>query len=266
MTNLFDATLALAEILGDVVTGTADSGTTAKLVDAALDERAGILAPGTLFLKDCTQAALDYTFHDIIRHDQNTLHFATLSATITAADPYAAFPGAKFALRHLIKAINRAVQDLKSFTQENATLTTVANQEEYQLPAGVSNVVSVEIAKSLTSPYNYSEHRNYKETNAGYIRFFANIPGIAGYKIRVGYNATHSELSAATDTFNPGISMERLKYEAAAQAWTDYLLRLDKQPADDLYTQAIQNCLDRAAALESHNILRKSRLPALAGW
>ena len=266
MTTLFDATLALAEVLGDVWYGVADSGSTAKLVDAAMKDRAGMLAPGTLFIINATENDLDKSMVEILRHDQNTLYFATLSKTITTGDTFAAFPGHMIAMRHLIKAINAALQDLKQFTQEDATTVTVASQEEYTLPTGVSNAVSVEIAKATSAPYNYSEHRCWEETSAGKLRFYAHTPAIAGYKIRIGYNSPHSELSGASDTLNNGINAERLKYEAAAHAWRDYILRLGKQPADDLITDAIQDAINRANAMESHNILRKSKKPSLAGW
>lgn len=266
MATLFDATLALAEVMGDVWYGVADSGTTGKLVDAAMQDRAGLLAPGTLFIINATENDLDKSLVEILRHDQNTLYFATLSKTITAGDTFAAFEGHMVGKRHLIKAINQALQDLKQFTQDDASTVTVANQEEYTLPAGVTNVVSVEIAKSLTAPYSYSEHRCWKETAAGKLRFYAHTPAIAGYKIRISYNTPHPELSAASDTLKPGINLERLKYEAASYAWRDYILRLGKKPADELYTEAIQEAIDRANAIESHNILRVSRKPSLAGW
>lgn len=267
MTTLAEATRALAGVLGDVRTGKADSGTTSTLVDAAQTARAGILSPGTLWLIDCTQPDIEGLSVAITKHDRNTLHFATLSKTITAADEYAAFEGSKFEKHNLVKAINSALGDLPQHTTYNTATPTVAGQEEYSLPTGVSNVVSVEIALDTNTPVKkYSRHRHWNETDAGKLRFLAYVPALTGYTIRIGYNSAHAERFADADVLNPGVKLERLKYEAAAHALTDYLIRLDKQPSDDLITQAIQNALDRANAQESHNVLRESKQPTLGAW
>jgi hypothetical protein len=263
MTTLAEATLALAEVLGDVRRGVADSGTTGTLVDAEITERQGVLAPGTLWVLTglLTGAVLPIT-----RHAQNTLYFATQTLAVATGNKYAAFGADRFDKVALEFCINLALRDLKKFTQWDATLTTVASQEEYSLPAGVANVVSVEIAKAQSTPYNYNEHRGWMEISDSKLRFLHSTPGLAGYKIRIGYNSTHPFLDDATDLLNPGINLERLKWEAAVLAARKYLIRVEHISADDIITQVATDGTARAGMAEPHNIMRLTKQPTLAGW
>jgi hypothetical protein len=263
MTTLAQATLALAEVLGDVRRGVADSGTTSTLVDAELTERQGILAPGTLWILSGTLSGIEIP---VDRHAQNTLYFAAQASAVATGNKYAVFGAERFNKVALESVINLALQDLAQFTQWDSSLTTVASQEEYALPAGISNLVSVEIAKAQASPYSYSEHRGWMETNAGYLRFLHTAPEIAGYKIRLGYNSTHPVLDDATDLLNPGINLERLKWEAAAHAWRKYMIHIEKISADDIAGQVATDAIGRVAMAKPHNIMRLTKQPTLAGW
>lgn len=264
MTTFAQATLALADVLGEIYKGEADSGSSSsQLVDAALKARQGTLAHGTLWMLSGSNSGVVV---EVDKHAQNTLYFAAMPAAIAAGDDYAVFEGIRFQKNHLEKAINLALEDLKQFTQWDETTTTVALQEEYTLPTGVSNVVSVEIAQSLTSPYLYAEHRGFMETAGGKLRFVHHEPSLAGYKIRIGYNTTHPELSSLSDTIKPGINLQRLKWEAAVHAWRNYLVHIEDPAADKISEQAANDAAARAMIAESHNILRLQKLPMLAGW
>lgn len=266
MTTFAETTLALAEVLGEVLKGTADSDSDAtKLVDADLHARSGSLAHGTLWMLSGNLSGLVI---EITKHAQNTLHFATQGSAVAENDKYAVFTGEKFRLRHLEAAVNLALAELPRYTQdyEDASFVTVANQEEYTLPAGVVDVVRVEIAKRTTSPYHYSMHRCWNETHAGKIRFYAYVPAISGRRIRLGYNSLHPEMDSPSDTLDPGVNLSRLKHEAAAWAWRKYLGRLDKLDADEMVPQSINAARAKAAQQESHMLKRETKLPSLAGW
>jgi len=71
----------------------------------------------------------------------------------------------------------------------------VANQEEYTLPTGVDNLVSVEIAAAAAEPYGWVESLHWRETAGGKLRFISGWqPGLAGYKMRLSYNDKHPRL------------------------------------------------------------------------
>lgn len=264
MTTFAEATLALAEVLGEVYRGEADSGSANnKLIDAALTARQGTLAPGTLWMLTGTLAG---AVIDVLRHAQNTLHFATQASAVAEGDDYAVFEGIRFNRVQLELAVNFALKDLQKFTQFDETLVTVALQEDYTLPAGVSNVANIEIAESLTSPYLFAVHRGWREISTGKIRFLFDPPPIAGYKIRLSYNSTHPTLAAGSDTLKPGINLERLKWEAATHAVRKYLMKIEDEQADKIIVQVGNDAPMRAAASEGHNILRLSKQPTLSGW
>lgn len=261
MTTLAQAMLELAKALGEVWQGTADSGTQSTLVDDDLKTGAGELAGGTLWL---LSGSLSGKCLEITRHAQNTLYFASQASQVAQGDSYAALSPRRFKKRHLKNAINRAVAELPHYTKYDESLTTVADQEEYTLPTGVSDVVSVWIKLSSSGPY--SEHRGWIETHDGKLRFVHHIPGISGKTIRIAYNAPHSALSADTDTLAPGVNLDRLVWEAAVHAYRSLLQRLGTERADDILTDMLNDAVARAQDAPRHRIKREKKLPTLAGW
>lgn len=269
MTTFAQATLALARVVGDVIDGVADSGSTTTIVDAEnITARSGSLINGTVWLLDCTQATIEGLLRVINKHDRNTITFEALAATITAADTFAILSGENFKKRHLEAAINLALTDLPEYTQyyEDASFITVANQEDYTIPAGKANLVSVEIAHATSTPFYYREHHGWKETADGKLRFVHHTPSVAGYRIRLGYNGPHAALAAVTDTLAPGINLARLSYEAAVWAWRKYIERVDELPADDQAPMYLNNAIALTAAQDTHKLKRESMAVITAGY
>lgn len=145
-----------------------------------------------------------------------TFTFPTMTLTCDAGDTYAAADNL-YSREAMLQAINEALQELGPFLATDATLTTTANTESYDLPAGVRDVLRVEIATSTTSPYQYYTHRWWREYNDD-LYLDQNYLPIASRKIRVWYAAAHAEVSADTDTISNDIHPDLLRWTAAVHA------------------------------------------------
>ena len=230
--TLFTQTLALARELGIVFEGEADSGSTAtKIIDAALTQQEQAFKGGTLWILTGTYAS---TSKIVTAQPATELHFETLAGAVGVGDDYAvAEPGVpRDALR---RAINKALLEIPEYTAyDDSSLTTVADQEEYTLPAGIGELDSVEIATYEAAPYHYYHHMHNYVRNDGKLAFTKNVPGISGYKIRLGYPSRHAWLYNDSDTINPGVNPEKLKWEAAVIVWREYLQQRDSRDLDSL--------------------------------
>jgi hypothetical protein len=104
---------------------------------------------------------------------------------------------------------------------QDATLTTVADQEQYTLPAGVSDVRLVEIATSKTSPHEYQPyHGVWSEIASGTLQFFpGREPVDTGFLIRLTYMDAHAALTADTSTISTYVHLDRVIWAAAVHAW-----------------------------------------------
>lgn len=209
MTKLFDIILSMASEALPVQSGTATGGSTTTLADANHPTQSGYFTGGTLFFLDGAAAG---TFTRIDGFDGSVFTFATQTAPGTASH-YVAAPKS-LSLDDMIGAVNEALATLGKTLADDATLTTVANQEEYTLPTGVSDIRQVEIATSLTTPYNYRPNHFWNEI-AGKLRFRTrHIPVTAGYKMRITYRAPHAAVYLATAAINDYVSANWLKWAA----------------------------------------------------
>jgi len=263
MATLADATLALARVLGQVYEGTATGGSASTLEDTALVAKAPELAGGTLWL---LSGALAGKCLVISKHTADDLQFDQQESAVAEGDRYAAFAGDKFTKQALVAAVNAAICDVGLYTDTDQSLTTVADQEEYTLPAGVSNVVQVDIGLNTSEPYGWYEHRRCIETNDGKLIFLMNAPAVTGYPIRLWYNKAFASLVDDTDTLDDRLNLQRLAYEAAVQAWRTRILRLgSNEKADPVAREAMNDALARAQGMPRHPFLKKHKKLTL-GW
>lgn len=379
MPALFDATLALAGELGGLYDGQiSDDCTTTELVDELLKAKSGSLQYGTLWFKtgDLAEVCLPVDLHSA-----GKLKFPQQGKAPARGDLYSVLPE-KFPLHLLTRSIDQALQNVKKFTQDyhDATFITVAGQQEYTLPSGISNVKKVDVARGTAAPWSWEESLHWRETEGGALRFIQGWqPWLAGYRIWLHYNIKHARLPNLTldtaktlrDTdlgdldaseqaaawvdyeeadpcaltyvvivpkadgssptldikiqlsddgitsddeyvmkqiteagtyymdfktayqyrryyatvagaganfgevvivprspslINPGINIDRLKWEAAVNAYRDYLKVLGSTDADDPSPEFVKEARMNAKIAEPHDVKRISRAPILAGW
>jgi hypothetical protein len=258
MATLFSATLDLAKILGNVIESvTSGAGTTTTLVDTNFPRTAppddaynygtlwfitGDLAGKTAVVTDWTQSSKTFTF-------------ATQTAAPGASKRYA-FLDKDYPRDVLRQAVNMALQTIGGVPDiyTLSTFVTVANQEDYTLPAGVYNVKKVEIATSDTAPYYYQKHYHWTEVD-GVIRFKNGYaPTTAGDLIRLTYIVPPEELDDDADPISDYVHPDRLKWTAAVHAL------LWKLPAMGEQSQAVNQKLQMATQME-RMMATRHRLP-----
>lgn len=222
MTTLNEATLALARVLGDVFSGVADTGgSTTTLIDERLTDKAGSLQNGTLWF---LSGDLDGVCARVEKHSAGKLTFPAQGIVPDGLRYAVAKP--QFPKHLLEQAMGLALGELPEHTLEDITLVTVANQEEYTLPTGVANLVSVEIATAAADPYSWVESLHWRETAGGKLRFISGWqPGLAGNKMRLSYNDKHPRLphdDLDTDKQLRDADDGDLDADEHAEDWIDY--------------------------------------------
>ena len=219
MTTLFDATLALAKVIGNVRSSTTTAaGSATTVIDSTRTEAADYWNGGTLW---ATSGAKSGTSRKITDWDLSTFTFAipTTTNAIGSGASYSVLYG-EWPQDKLIEFINLALQEHCKVLASDITTVTVANQESYTLPTGVSNVKRVELALNSTTPYSYAPHFGWRELGDGTIKFDTGTePDASGHILRLWYEAPHAVLTADTDVVSVYINPERLKWEAAVNAW-----------------------------------------------
>ena len=152
--------------------------------------------------------------------------------------------------RHALRdAVNRALQNIGEFADYDASLDSVAFQEDYAIPAAVtSRVMSVEISAypdpaGIANP-NWRLHQGFDQFEDT-LRFLANPPVWDGVNnIRLGFNIPHPELAADADEIRREVSPIRLKWEAVAEAYIHLIGPRDSRVLDEqgqsLYNRAVQ--------------------------
>jgi len=254
--TLFDVVLRLAREIVLVRQGKATSGTTTTLIDTLADFSVDTFRGGTLFLLN------DTVFKKITQHTGQTFTFAAVGDSPDAGDDYAVADN-DIPLDVMVAAINSAIRSM-TLPAEDITLTTVASQEEYTLPANVSGVFKVEVASSLTVPYGYAEHFHWDEVN-GKLRFAGKFkPGSAGNLIRLTYRRAHTDLALEASALPNDINLDYLHW-SAVQAAAKYGQRVhNKDPKRDWdgKVQESEVRIQRLASLQS----RPQRSPRLADW
>jgi len=191
MTALFDATLALAGELGGLYDGQVGEGcTTALLVDGDLRAKASSLQYGALWFKTGNLAGVCLP---VSLHSVGKLTFPQQGKAPTLGDLYSVLPP-QFPLHLLRRSINQALQDIPKFTQSyhDASFVTVAEQQEYTLPTGISDLVMVEVATLTAAPWGWVESLHCRETARGKLSFiYGWQPMLSGYRIQLSYNIKH---------------------------------------------------------------------------
>lgn len=235
--TLFTAMYELAQILGNVVTSTSTgAGSTATLVDSTRSEVADYWNEGILFIQGGTYASSSRRITDFA---SGTFTFTPVLAGASGnGSAYSAIDGA-WPRDKLIQFINRALRDIGDVPKTDTSLTTVARQESYTLPAGMLDVRRVEVAQYDTAPYYYLPYHGVWEVREGKLYFKSRYePGWDGRIIRITYAGAHTALSADSDTVNAAIHLDRLIWRAAAHAWL-WRVQMSKQDEPTYQTSLV---------------------------
>lgn len=253
MTTLFDAGLDVARELMPVREGVSDAaGSTTTLVDSTLNlNNENQFNNGIIWILSGTLA------NTIARISSFAKATGTITFTPAAASPpgsaaaYAIAPH-EIELHEIKAALNLAARRYK-IIKIDESLTTVANQSEYTLPAGVSDVYKVEVKLTSSAPNQWQENRQWREMN-GKI-YFANRSeyATAGYTIRLYYMGRQAYLDEWTDTLDPAVGDAIIKWRAVLHIAEQ---RLQPDPSSPRWTNMV-----RQAQYELDMAIRANPLP-----
>jgi hypothetical protein len=240
MATLIEAALRVIKRIAPVYYGTATGGSTTTLIDTLNTEQQGFYDNGIIWLLTGSNPG---EWVDILSFGNGTFTFkSAVTPTIAAGDKYACITS-DWERKDLRSAVNEACKSISKIYASDATLIVVANQEEYSLPSGVSDVRIIEIAENTTSPYGYVDNPYWRE-GAGKIYFHTDhVPDqAAGNKIRLWYAKEHADLDDTTSLY---WSIDDMQWAAVI-----YLLQqkniksMDDDWVKDLYDKAqIENAI-----------------------
>lgn len=237
--TLNDALLSVVRYCLPKHAGAATGGSITTLVDSVRKLANDQVNDGVIFFLSGTFAG---QYRQISNYASNTgtFTFSTVGgAGIVSGVLYEAFQLMSGANPYdIISAINQALADLGEVLQEDDTLTTVDQQESYDLPAGVYNIKGVEIGASTSEPYQWRPFTHYKEMNGALRIPFQFSPLGDGYPIRLTYRTPHDVLDSYGDEISYQVNHEWLTYQSAINLiqnlanrggnWADYKVVFEK--------------------------------------
>ena len=252
MTTLFDASLALAKILGNVQSSTTTAaGSATTVVDSTRTEIADYWNKGTIWITSGTDNGKSRKITDWALSG-TTFTVPTLTDAPGSGASYSVIHG-DWPQDKLWEFINRALTEIGDIPNYDTTLTTVANQEEYTLPSGVLDVRNVEVAASTAAPYSYQPyHGVWSVTTAGKLKFrTGREPDTTGYTIRLTYVDEHAALTADSGVVSSYVHINRLIWSAAIHAWN---WRIQMAKTDEpMYTAQLQFAIAQAEKFKARH-------------
>lgn len=259
--NLSDALLDAVDAAAQVYRGTATGGSTTTLADSLLGiPNNDVFNGGALFFLSGANAGVCATITDFVGAT-GTFSFATLQA-VGAGVGYAA---TRVSRSRLVMAVQTALDEYRNIQMVNTALLVTADTEQYTLPAGVSNLFRVEIARNTAQPYGWSKSGYWRERDGVLMFLSGKQPTDAGKTIRLWYNAPHPAVSSDTDPIDEVVSPYRLKWTAAYHLLLS-LMHVERNNKEDFekLLALVQNKMNEAAV--RYPIRYASRDPIFNGW
>lgn len=245
MTTLASAALDLARIVTSVREGVATGGNATTLADTARSEPDDYFHNGahhgTIWFLSGNNSGKSAIITNWVQ-TTGTFTFVTPGAACAAADRYAAVAH-DWPRDVLWQAVNAALRTIGAELDVDVTAVTVADQEEYTLPTGVTDIRKVEIAQETTAPYDYAVNYHWQQVD-GKLRFDTDYaPATAGLKIRITHQPAVTELTSDTGAIGSGIHPDLLKWTAAV-----HLLRwaLQRKPDNGSLAQMLNEAVTQA--------------------
>jgi len=263
MTTTAELLLKTAELLKGVRYGVSTAtGSATTLVDTAMDEPDDWFNGGTIwFLSGAligkTAVISDYAIAT------KTFTVPTQSGATGSGTKYAALD-ANYNREALIAAINTALVALGPFDTIDDTLDVVADQEEYTIPTGMSNVKRIQVGGSDSAPYQWSAPlRHWKEIGGKIEIEYSSVAGMpaAGYPIRLIGEKQHAAVSADADAITAAVDPWRIALEAA------YYAALTRSGYAENTDGTVKDTLERLDKLRMMNppvVRRMSKDPTLS--
>jgi len=191
-------------------------GTNSTLVDATRKGANDQFNNGIIFFLSGAYAGQFATVTDYASTTGTFTFSPSMAASIQPSVQYEAYQMVSgLNMYDAIGAINQALDTVGDVLQENTALVTVDGQESYDLPSGVYNVQTVEIARETSTPYRWMPSTHWHEINDD-LRFPNQFAYFGDdYTIRLTYLAPHDTLADYDDVVNQQINTQWLKYKAA---------------------------------------------------
>lgn len=214
MTTLAQALLRTAECLESLRNSVATNGSTSTLVDANMVEPDQFFNGGTIFF---LSGALLGKTAVITDWDETTKTFTfPVQTNAVVAGVRYAVAESRYTREALVQAIKSALSEIGPYLERNDTLLTVANQAEYTLPAGVSDIKRVQIGLTATAPIEWDAPDHWWIEWDGELIFGdEHLPSSTGYPIRVWYEAAHADVYLDADVIKNAVHIDRLGWTAA---------------------------------------------------
>ena len=236
MTTLFEATFRLAGFLSTLWESTATGGSVTSLVDTLAtfgDQHVG----GTLWIK--AGDLIGKTLVPTSRTGTTQLNFATQTPNDIAAGNGYILVDSDFNRGILRRAVNEALREYSKRRAEDETLLTVADQDDYTLPAGVQDVKEVWLAANTSAPYDFYQLFHWDEVD-GELRFPTGFaPESDDYPLRIVYRDVHDDLEADADELPVDVNHELIHWAACAWAVENSgLPRFHGDPKRDMANKA----------------------------
>lgn len=229
--TLFDLTLRVARELGGILEGLATAGDAASLTDD--NDLKNVFSDdhfnrGTLWLTyDAAGAGAapqgEFTRVSDFVGSTGVVSFRdNLTAAVGAGDEYA-LSNRAYRLDTIIRMVNRVLRGIMVPTDDISTITTAAEQTEYDLPLAVLDPdieVWIQGKTSDTNDYKWQRVHDWyvKETGRGVANklIFRTQPP-QPYLLRLVYNIPHAEMHAASDQLMERIDINRVALAAALE-------------------------------------------------
>ncbi len=260
----------LSQLIQNTVEGTASGGSDSTLEDIMRTEGEGYFDNGTIWFFSGSYENLSAVIGSWDAESKTfSFSFELRPIGVQRDDVYAAAP-ADYPRWLLIQKINEALRDIMPTLE--TVIMSVANADEYVLPAGVCRVRNVEIGRNTSSPYEYVVHNHWKELTYltetdlyGYkLRFYHRAPDEDNLPIRITYAPLNTDLQDDGAEIPDNVPLNLLLWKAAASClrWRIERTREDEPERVRLLNEALANAVRMANTYEiptTHADMRFSR-------
>jgi hypothetical protein len=259
MTTFADITRQTSRLVNRHATGSATSlGTTTTLIDTVGlagypdDQWNG----GTIWITSGANAGKSRTVTDFA-DTGDTLTFAAFTSNILSGVTYEVADGNFVTYQDLRQAVNLALREIgKVLEAPDETVTTVADQITYDLPAGVADVTHVYVVTDIGEATEEQYLSSHWEERQGQLFFDKGKEPAADLTLRIYYRVFHSELNADADELDTQVDDQYLVYLAARHA-----LRLAYKHFDKAGEATIPEWLNEAAEEAKKHIRHNQGMP-----
>jgi len=212
MTTLAEMTLKVAREITEVLNGTATAGAGTSITDTDnLTQQNAYWDKGSVWILSGDHSGKTAI---VTGFSANKVTFADFGSTVGTCRY--AVGRATFPYRQIVQAINAALDEIRVLG-EDASLTGDGETLEFTLPAGVTDVESVEFTQYGSSPAVKTPSHHWK-IRGGKIKWDYGYAPCDGDTIHLWHRTYHDELTTYSDTLDERVQVEWLKWKACEHA------------------------------------------------